>query len=150
MVLDAKWLRFKGCPFHADASGHIKVLDDLDLKGTGITSLGELVEVQGCLDLEDSDITSLGILGRVDGNVYLEGSLVTSLGSLQMNNIGDLWADGLGVEDDTTIEGFNKMIADYQARLTKMNPQDIPRELLKAEHRWQKALCAQRLQEKEA
>ena len=43
----------------------------LDLRGTGITSLGALTSVGGSLDLRDTGITSLGALTSVGGSLYL-------------------------------------------------------------------------------
>jgi hypothetical protein len=56
---------------------------DLDLRGTPITSLGNLKSVGGDLYLEETPITSLGNLQSVGGYLNLRGTKITSLGNLE-------------------------------------------------------------------
>ena len=69
---------------------------DLDLRGTGITSLGNLTSVGGYLDLQGTGVTSLCKLTSVGGSLYLRGTGVTSLGNLTSVG-GDLDLRGTGI-----------------------------------------------------
>ena len=59
------------------------ILDDLDLRRTRITSLGNLQSVGGYLDLYNTLIKSLGNLQSVGGYLDLNRTPITSLGNLQ-------------------------------------------------------------------
>ena len=59
-----------------------EIIGDLDLRGTEITSLGNLTSVGGDLYLVGTPITSLGNLTSVGGNLYSRETPITSLGNL--------------------------------------------------------------------
>ena len=59
------------------------ILGDLDLRGTPITSIGNLQSVGGYLDLGRTPITSIGKLQSVGGDLDLLGTPIESLGNLQ-------------------------------------------------------------------
>jgi hypothetical protein len=59
-----------------------EIMDDLDLSGSKIESLGNLTSVGGYLNLGGSKIQSLGNLTSVGGYLYLRGSGIQSLGNL--------------------------------------------------------------------
>jgi hypothetical protein len=56
---------------------------DLDLYGTPIKSLGNLISVEGSLNLRNTPIKSLGNLSSVGLDLYLEKTPIKSLGNLQ-------------------------------------------------------------------
>ena len=55
---------------------------DLDLSGTPIKSLGNLISVEGDLNLYDTPIRSLENLKSVRGFLYLDSTPIESLGNL--------------------------------------------------------------------
>ena len=59
-----------------------EIIGDLDLRGTPITSLGNLTSVGGYLDLNKTEITSLGNLTSVGGYLDLDKTKITSFGNL--------------------------------------------------------------------
>jgi hypothetical protein len=61
----------------------VRVKGNLNLWGTNITSLGNLEYVGGDLDLFNTDIESLGNLVRVEGDLNLFKSKIESLGNLE-------------------------------------------------------------------
>jgi hypothetical protein len=63
------------------------ITDDLDLSNTDVTSLGNLVSVEGDLNLSHTPIESLGNLESVGDSLYLAGSKIESLGNL--TSVGD-------------------------------------------------------------
>ena len=68
----------------------------LDLRGTGVTSLGSLSKVVGWLDLDDTGVTDLGDLREVSRSLWLSGTGVTSLGKLrEVGGILDLEGTGI-------------------------------------------------------
>lgn len=71
-----KFLERKGNPPYS-------VGESLDLRGTQIKSLGNLISVAGNLDLRRTPIESLGNLQFVDGFLHLKGTQIESLGNLQ-------------------------------------------------------------------
>ena len=66
---------------------------NLDLRDTGVTSLGNLKSVEGdILDFKNSKLTSLGSLETVGGSLLIGDSPLTSLGNLK--SVGDAAALG--------------------------------------------------------
>jgi len=74
-----------------------EITDDLDLRGTNIESLGNLISVGGDLNLEGSKLKTLGNLTSVGGNLYLAGSKIQSFGNLTSVG-GDLYLYGKKTE----------------------------------------------------
>jgi hypothetical protein len=70
-----KFLKSKGNPPYS-------IGGDLDLEGTPIESIGNLISVEGYLGLENTPIKSLGNLKSVGGGLYLRGISIKSLGDL--------------------------------------------------------------------
>lgn len=58
------------------------ITDNLDLYGTPVRSLGNLISVAGNLDLYGNLIETLGSLTSVGGDLILRGSKIESLGNL--------------------------------------------------------------------
>ena len=85
-----KFLESKGNPIYS-------INGDLDLFGTTIESLGNLISVGGDLDLLDSTITSLGNLTSVGGDLDLKNTKIKSLENLTYVG-GNLDLDGTPVE----------------------------------------------------
>jgi hypothetical protein len=61
----------------------VSVVGYLNLRGTLVESLGNLQSVGGDLDLRETPIESLGNLVSVDGSLDLVGTPIKSLGNLQ-------------------------------------------------------------------
>jgi hypothetical protein len=59
-----------------------EITDNLDLRFSGIQSLGNLTSVGGYLDLSYSEIEDLGNLISVGGDLYMNRSTIKSLGNL--------------------------------------------------------------------
>jgi hypothetical protein len=59
-----------------------EITDDLDLRGTDIESLGNLISVGGDLNLVHTKIKSLENLTSVGGDLFLRRSDIKSLGNL--------------------------------------------------------------------
>ncbi|MFP1901470.1 leucine-rich repeat domain-containing protein [Lonsdalea quercina] len=87
-----KFIESKKIDYTVSNDGSVSVGGDLDLRGTGITSLPDNLSVGGYLDLEDTSITSLPDNLSVGGYLDLRGTGITSLpdnlsvgGSLDLN-----------------------------------------------------------------
>ena len=57
---------------------------DLDLRDTGVTSLGKLTSVGGSLYLQGTGVTSLCKLTSVGGSLYLRDTGITSLSNVKV------------------------------------------------------------------
>ena len=108
-----KLLKNKGLQF-IETEGKIKVERNLDLRGTGITSLPDNLAVGGWLDLEGcAGITSLPDNIAVGGSLDLRGTGITSLpdnlavgGSLDLRGTGiTSLPDNLAVGGSLDLEG---------------------------------------------
>jgi hypothetical protein len=99
---------------------------NLDLRGTPVTSLGDLQSVGGDLDLRGTQVTSLGDLQSVGGDLYLRGTPVTSLGDLQFVD-GSLDLRGTQV----TSFGALQSVGGYlDLRGTQVTKKDVPENLI--------------------
>ena len=80
---------------------------DLNLYGTGATSLGALESVGGWLNLSGTKITSLGVLKSVGGWLALYGTNIEDLGVLKSVG-GELDIRGTKVEDlgNVSVRGY--------------------------------------------
>ena len=86
-----------------------EIIGDLDLRGTEITSLGNLTSVDGYLDLQRTPITSLGNLTSVGGYLSLYGTPITSLGNLTSVG-GDLFLRGAPIAGKYTKKEIRQMV----------------------------------------
>ena len=88
-----------------------EIMDDLDLFGAKIESLGNLTSVGGNLNLLFSEIKSLGNLISVGGDLFLHHSKIQSLGNLTSVE-GYLDLAGSKIEDlgNLTSVGGNLML----------------------------------------
>jgi len=82
---------------------------DLDLSGTPIKSLGNLISVEGDLNLYDTPIRSLENLKSVRGFLYLDSTPIESLGSLTSVG-GDLDLSFTSLSEKHTEEEIRQMV----------------------------------------
>ena len=101
-----KFLKNKGIQF-IETEGKIKVEEDLDLRGTGITSLPDNLTVGGWLDLSGTGITSLPDNLTVGCSLDLSGTGITSLpDNLTVGGSLDLRGTGItSLPDNLTVGG---------------------------------------------
>jgi hypothetical protein len=82
---------------------------DLDLSGTPIKSLGNLISVEGDLNLYDTPIRSLENLKSVRGFLYLDSTPIESLGNLTSVG-GDLDLSFTSLSEKHTEEEIRQMV----------------------------------------
>jgi hypothetical protein len=82
---------------------------NVNLYGSDVTDLGNLISVGGFLDLKDSKIESLGNLQTVGGYLHLQYAPIESLGNLRSVG-GDLYLRGTPIAKKYTLGQIRKMI----------------------------------------
>ena len=141
MVLTPAYLESRGIPYEMLPDGvHFTVPGDLNLEYSQVTSLGALQSVGGSLYLYGTQVTSLGDLQTVGGSLFLNGTPITSLGKLQ--SVGETYVDGQGY---ISLKEAKEAFQSYRDRVSALDPEDLPRRLLKATHKWQKAIIKESL-----
>jgi hypothetical protein len=110
-----KFLEKRGNPLYS-------IDGNLDLKGTGIKSLGNLVSVSGNLDLWETDIEDIGKLQSVGGTLNLSNTSVKSLGNLKSvgnieKNHGDLHLFLSSVENLGSLESVGGDLVLFRSKI---------------------------------